>query len=459
MIEEVWDAGASAFRLRTEDLERIRYRPYGFAERKLLADTNGDGSVALAELNAVLAAFGDGIGTGGYAAELDTNADGVVNLTDKNAVLGNFGTSAPTDGSLWDAAPGMVGFGAGLYDEVAGLYLFRNRYYDPYEGRWITRDPAGYVDGMSLYQYVQGNPLMYFDPFGLGRVRTLLKTLGFAGGYGGAKAINSAAGMDVVSPTRTAMATQRGVSAAISAVDENDGAIRAAMSSAGPASVLVPTPSEALNDLDRRVDRVEVLAETGGGSVGDYVMSAAAEVVGANALSEGIVGVDVVDQREIHGLERGLKLVEGGTQMAGTAAGATGLGTGASMLTRRVDNVVVDQLDDIATAAPRFGPETYARPTHWRKNFRENVWEANRGPDGTVRDPLTGTPMSPADPWDMGHRPGFEFRKHARSAYDRQISRKEFLDEHFTESHFRPELRRSNRSHECELTDDEYYGP
>ncbi|MFI4854467.1 MAG: RHS repeat-associated core domain-containing protein, partial [Phycisphaerales bacterium JB065] len=83
-----------------------------------------------------------------------------------NAVLSAFSTSAPTDGSLWNNAPGMIGYGAGIYDELAGLYLFRNRYYAPYEGRWITRDPAGYVDGMNLYQYVQGNPLIYFDPFG-----------------------------------------------------------------------------------------------------------------------------------------------------------------------------------------------------------------------------------------------------------------------------------------------------
>ncbi len=43
----------------------------------------------------------------------------------------------------------------------------RNRNYHPDLGRWLQRDPLGYVDGMSLYEYVRGNPLKFLDPFGL----------------------------------------------------------------------------------------------------------------------------------------------------------------------------------------------------------------------------------------------------------------------------------------------------
>jgi len=35
----------------------------------------------------------------------------------------------------------------------------RNRYYDYYTGRWLTQDPAGYVDGMNLYEYVLSDPV------------------------------------------------------------------------------------------------------------------------------------------------------------------------------------------------------------------------------------------------------------------------------------------------------------
>lgn len=39
--------------------------------------------------------------------------------------------------------------------------------YSPTLGRFITRDPIGYVDGMNAYQFVRSNPARYLDPFGL----------------------------------------------------------------------------------------------------------------------------------------------------------------------------------------------------------------------------------------------------------------------------------------------------
>jgi RHS repeat-associated protein len=51
-------------------------------------------------------------------------------------------------------------------DAETGLYQVRNRYLNPGLGRWVTRDPAAYVDGMSLYQYVQSLPTVLSDPSG-----------------------------------------------------------------------------------------------------------------------------------------------------------------------------------------------------------------------------------------------------------------------------------------------------
>ncbi|WHX51486.1 GH-E family nuclease [Paenibacillus woosongensis] len=59
----------------------------------------------------------------------------------------------------------------------------------------------------------------------------------------------------------------------------------------------------------------------------------------------------------------------------------------------------------------------------------------------------------------MGHKPGFEFRKHRKSAQERGISRKQFLDEHNNPDHFRPEKPSSNRSHKDEDHSDDYKGP
>ncbi len=105
--------------------------------------------------------------------------------------------------------------------------------------------------------------------------------------------------------------------------------------------------------------------------------------------------------------------------------------------------------------------DTYRRPSNYRKGTRDKTWEEAKAnsPDGIVSDPKTGKPINPNEPWDMGHKPGYEFRKHQASAQERGISRKQFLDEHNDSSHYRPELPSSNRSHSCEDMTDLYLGP
>jgi RHS repeat-associated protein len=54
-------------------------------------------------------------------------------------------------------------------DSETGLALCTYRYYDPTNGRWVTRDPIGYVGGVNLYGYVSGNPVNRGDPSGLSK--------------------------------------------------------------------------------------------------------------------------------------------------------------------------------------------------------------------------------------------------------------------------------------------------
>ena len=53
------------------------------------------------------------------------------------------------------------------HDPETGLYQVRHRYYHPTLGRWVSRDPIGYADGMSLYEYVRSGPTANVDPMGL----------------------------------------------------------------------------------------------------------------------------------------------------------------------------------------------------------------------------------------------------------------------------------------------------
>ncbi|MFM8386308.1 MAG: RHS repeat-associated core domain-containing protein [Planctomycetia bacterium] len=52
-------------------------------------------------------------------------------------------------------------------DEETGLYHYRARAYDPVRGRFLQRDPLGYSDGPSLFEYCHSSPIDYVDPDGM----------------------------------------------------------------------------------------------------------------------------------------------------------------------------------------------------------------------------------------------------------------------------------------------------
>lgn len=51
-------------------------------------------------------------------------------------------------------------------DEETGLYYHGARYYAPWLGRWTACDPKNTADGSSVYSYVRGNPVRFWDPDG-----------------------------------------------------------------------------------------------------------------------------------------------------------------------------------------------------------------------------------------------------------------------------------------------------
>lgn len=56
-----------------------------------------------------------------------------------------------------------------MFNPESSLYLVRFRWLDPSTGRWVERDPLGYVDGASLYEYVGGQSFQFRDHLGLER--------------------------------------------------------------------------------------------------------------------------------------------------------------------------------------------------------------------------------------------------------------------------------------------------
>ncbi len=83
---------------------------------------------------------------------------------------GTFGDPSTTSSYSWN-----VLYTGREYDAGTGLYHYRNRYYHPLLGRFITKDPIEYEGGINLYEYVGDSPLVFIDPFGEGKVRLIYK--------------------------------------------------------------------------------------------------------------------------------------------------------------------------------------------------------------------------------------------------------------------------------------------
>ncbi len=100
------------------------------------------------------------------------HADGlgsITHITDQNKTLvqsysyDSFGHQTPTTGFR-----NSITYTAREWDKETGLYYYRARYYDPLEGRFISKDPIGFAGGdVNLFGYVQNNPVNRIDPLGL----------------------------------------------------------------------------------------------------------------------------------------------------------------------------------------------------------------------------------------------------------------------------------------------------
>src|SRR5262245_63153302 len=53
------------------------------------------------------------------------------------------------------------------FDPETGLLYYKNRYYSPQLGRFLSRDPLGYSGDFDLFEYVKDNPVNLVDPTGL----------------------------------------------------------------------------------------------------------------------------------------------------------------------------------------------------------------------------------------------------------------------------------------------------
>jgi RHS repeat-associated protein len=78
-----------------------------------------------------------------------------------------FGRLTRTTGTAQSLSRFEFRFSTKPRDAATGLYYYGYRWYDPYTGRWINRDPIEEEGGVNLYGFVGNDALADFDVLGL----------------------------------------------------------------------------------------------------------------------------------------------------------------------------------------------------------------------------------------------------------------------------------------------------
>jgi RHS repeat-associated protein len=151
-------------------LAGYRYSAYGSRSNTLAADFNQDGFVDFFDQDDFLTCYeGNGCPSGTTA---DWNGDGTVDFFDDLAFTACYEDDVRAGGTLRGLYAGYQADPVLAFNDTAtnieqDTYHVRHRVYSTDLGRWARRDPIGYIDGMSVYQYVRSMTMIQADPSGL----------------------------------------------------------------------------------------------------------------------------------------------------------------------------------------------------------------------------------------------------------------------------------------------------
>jgi RHS repeat-associated protein len=168
-------------------------------------------------------------------------------------------------------------------DAETGMYLYRMRAYGDGLGRFLGRDPLGFLAGdMNLYRYANGMPVLVLDPTGLWGWSTLGSFLtGVVIGAGIVATVAIAA--PLVAAAGAALLVAAGVDAASAAILAT-GAVSGTLLVAGGTGLVTTGVDMAANAAEGNWDAVAFDAGTLVGGVGMGVSG------GGRALAEGMMG-------------------------------------------------------------------------------------------------------------------------------------------------------------------------
>ena len=94
--------------------------------------------------------------------------DSVTELIDENENVVNRYRYTPFGESLYkeEGVFNPYQYTGRRYDEETGQYYYRARMYSPVQGRFLSQDPMGMIDGPNMYAYARNDPVLFRDPTG-----------------------------------------------------------------------------------------------------------------------------------------------------------------------------------------------------------------------------------------------------------------------------------------------------
>ena len=142
-------------------VEWVKYSAYGVPIGLPGADTNSDGACDATDITQIQT----WIDAPAYDVRGDVDLDGDVDATDKSTAQSSHqGTTSGWRVLSADNVANRAGYAGYQKDINLDISHVRNRVLEPHLGRWTRRDPLGYIDGMSLYEYVRSRSITNIDP-------------------------------------------------------------------------------------------------------------------------------------------------------------------------------------------------------------------------------------------------------------------------------------------------------
>ena len=107
-----------------------------------------------------------------YDVRGDLDLDGDLDIDDYNILDANSGNTLGRGNlSLVGVRSGYAGYQ--IDPAITTMYHVRARKFSTELGRFLSRDPAGFLGSLSLYEYSGSNPVLWTDPSGLGWICAL----------------------------------------------------------------------------------------------------------------------------------------------------------------------------------------------------------------------------------------------------------------------------------------------